>query len=146
MIDEDERSLQVLLMLMLVLAGGLLAMAAVFNGGCAHTSGIVACADRLTPALENAAASALAHTDYEGELATAFVGVVPCVVVAAVEAAIEGARSVKVMAALSAPGGDGGASARTVAPEDASAVELHGQAWLAAHRRCPPSGRPFRHY
>lgn len=109
------------LRLLLAIACLMFAADAVMHG-CAHTPAIAACVDRLTPALEAAAGKALARGDYEAAIAAAFADQAACLTVAAVEAAIEGARNLKL---------DG----RAENPAVQTAIELHGQAWLEAHRR-----------
>jgi len=92
---------------------------ALVAGGCAHTPPVVrACVQQLTPDLTQTAVLALAGQDYETAIANQLAGVAACLVVAAVEAAVDQARHLKL--------------AGTV---DQAAIERHGQSWLAAHRR-----------
>lgn len=100
----------------------LLVAATALAHGCAHGGVVVSCAEKLTPDLEASAAAALAGGDYETAIARAFAGVAACVVMASVEAAIDNARTIKL---------DGRAGGREVQ----AAIELHGNAWVAAHRR-----------
>jgi hypothetical protein len=111
------------LRLLLVVAAFMVAAAWLLHG-CAHTGAVVvACAERVTPELEAAAAAALARDDYEPAIAKSFAGIAACVATAAVEAAIDNARNLKL------------AGRPPTAPSVQTAIELHGQAWLTAHQR-----------
>lgn len=111
------------LRLLLAVAVFMVAAAWILHG-CAHSGAVVvACAERMSPELEAAAAAALARDDYEPAIARSFAGVAACVVTAAVEAAIEHARNLKL------------SGRPPTAPSVQTAIELHGQAWLAAHQR-----------
>ena len=91
------------------------------GAGCAHTGKPIAdCAANVTTELEAAAFKALGGGDYEAAIALKLSGVASCLVVAAVQAAIDQARALKLSGDV-----------------DTSAIELHGQAWLAAHRPRP---------
>ena len=101
----------------------LLVAATALAHGCAHGGAVVvACAEKMTPALEETAAAALAGVDYEEAIAKAFAGAAACVTLAAVEAAIDNARNIKL-------------AGRASNPTFQTAIELHGQAWVEAHRR-----------
>lgn len=111
---------------LLLASSALLIGVDLLSHGCAHTgAGAVSCAEKATPDLVEGAAAALAGADYEAAITRAFAGVAACVVTAAVEAAIDSARNLKL-----AGNGNG--------REIQAAIELHGNAWLAAHRR--PTG------
>jgi hypothetical protein len=91
--------------------------------GCAHSGAVVVgCAEKLTPALEATASAALVGVDYSAAIQKAFADEAACVAVAAVEAAIDDARNLKLAAVRGAT-------------TNQTAIELHGQAWLSSHRR-----------
>ncbi len=96
-----------------------LLLVALAGPSCAHTlpPAVKACVEQLTPQLEGLAAQALAGQDYETEVAARFAGVASCLVVAAVEAAVDQATHLKLSG-----------------PVDRDAVARHGQAWLASRR------------
>lgn len=94
---------------------------ALAGSSCAHAPKAVATCV-ATPALEAAAWKALAGGDYETAIARELGGVASCLVVAAVQAAIESARTLKLSGDV-----------------DSAAVELHGQAWMSAHVRAGPA-------
>lgn len=86
--------------------------------GCAHTTAsVVACAAQLTPEQISAAAGALTGQDYEGAVDRELAGLAACLVVAAVEAAVDQARRYKL-----------------AGTSDQAAIARHGDAWLKAHR------------
>jgi hypothetical protein len=101
-------------------AGAALVLAVVLvAGGCAHVGPVVrACAEQLTPDLTQTAVLALAGQDYESAIANRLAGVAACLVVAAVEAAVDQAKHYKLRGDV-----------------DQAAVARHGDAWMAAHRR-----------
>ena len=110
------------LRLLLVVAGLLIASAWLLHG-CAHAGAVVvACAEKLTPALEAKASTALVRADYEDAIAKAFAAEAACVTLAAVDAAIDAARNMKL-------------AGRATDPTYQTTIELHGQAWKEAHRR-----------
>lgn len=87
---------------------------------CAHgpPPAVHACAADVTPQLVETAAGALAGQDYEGAVARELAGLAACLVLAAVEAAVDQAKRVKLAGGV-----------------DQAAVARHGDAWLAAHRK-----------
>ncbi len=88
--------------------------------GCAHggpAQVVKACAADVTPQLVQTAAGALAGQDYEGAVARELAGLAACLVLAAVEAAVDQAKTLKL-----------------AGPVDQAAVARHGDAWLSAHR------------
>lgn len=90
---------------------------------CAHGGQPAAdCAAQVTPDLVATAGGALLGQDYEGAVKRELAGLAACLVVAAIEAAVDQARTVKL-----AGGGDQAAIAR------------HGEAWLRVNRRAPPA-------
>lgn len=89
---------------------------------CAHVP-VQSCASQVTPELTATAGAALAGIDYEDAIARELGGLAACLVVAAVEAAVHDARSLK----LSSPG------------FGQSAIAIHGDAWLAKHKPVPAS-------
>jgi hypothetical protein len=121
------------LRLLLVLVAFLVVTVAIFHAaGCAHGGAVATCSERLTPALQKAASSALAVDAYEAAIAKAFANEAACLTVAAVEAAIDAVRSAARARAMSAT--DQPPPPITSSAE-AAAIELHGEAWLAAHQR-----------
>lgn len=97
-------------------------IAAVELLSCATVGGPVkACTQGLTEDLTASASDALAGDDYEHRIEIAFAGVAACLVVAAVEAAIDRAKTIKL------------AGPRAAAIN--GAIQLHGEAWLTTHRR-----------
>ena len=104
----------------LIALGVLLVLGSV---SCAHVPPApAACAADVTPQLVQTAAGALAGQDYEGAVARELAGLAACLVLAAVEAAVDQAKRAK----LSTHFGGG---------VDQGAVARHGDAWLAAHRK-----------
>jgi hypothetical protein len=94
---------------------------------CAHVpEPVQSCASQVTPELTATAGAALAGVDYEDAIARELGGLAACLVVAAVEAAVRDARSLK----LSSPG------------FGQSAIAIHGDAWLAKHKPPPASKAP----
>ena len=92
---------------------------------CAHVPEPVQnCASQVTPELTATAGAALAGIDYEDAIARELGGLAACLVVAAVEAAVHDARSLK----FASPG------------FGQSAIAIHGDAWLAKHK--PVSASP----
>ncbi len=100
----------------------LVAVAVLSSPSCATVGPPVkACTAGLTEEITATAAAALARDDYEARIASDFAGVAACLTVAAVEAAIDRAKTIK----FAGPG----------AAATNGAIQLHGEAWLSAHRR-----------
>lgn len=100
------------------IAALLMLLAVASGASCAHTPlAVSTCAEQLTLQLEGTATHALAVQDYEGAITREFAGVAACLVVAAVEAAVDQAKHLKLAGDV-----------------DQAAVARHGDAWLTAHR------------
>lgn len=95
----------------------------VLLAGCATTGGAAVkdCAAQVTPALVATAAGALVGQDYQAAVERELGGLAACLVVAAVEAAVDQAKHIKLSGGV-----------------DQAAIARHGDAWLAAQRRAPP--------
>lgn len=88
-------------------------------GGCAHTPAPVrACVDQLTADVTQTAMAALAGANYEAVIERKLGSLAACLVIAAVEAAVAQARTMKLA-------GD---------PAELAAIARNGDAWLAVHR------------
>ena len=93
---------------------------ALLASGCAHAGATAqACAAQVTPELVQTAAGALMGQDYEAAVARELAGLAACLVLAAVEAAVDQAKHWKLRGDV-----------------DQAAVARHGEDWIRTHR--PP--------